>query len=81
MSEIERIKLLEKYEKLVVGHSSELFDNEEWAEFDAFLEGYKLAFKLFLPILDLGMTLRQNQLAGYDGRSGKEALEEFLKDK
>lgn len=35
---IEQSKLLSKFEKYK-GHSSDLFDNEEWAEFDAFVEG------------------------------------------
>ena len=34
--------LLSKYEK-IKGYSSNLFDNEEWAEFDAFCQGYNLA--------------------------------------
>lgn len=29
-------------------------------------------------VLNMGMTLRQNQLAGYDGKSGKELLDEYL---
>ena len=29
-------------------------------------------------VLSMGMTLRQNQLAGYSGRSGNELLEEYL---
>lgn len=29
-------------------------------------------------VLNMGMSLRQNQLAGYDGRSGNELLEEYL---
>jgi hypothetical protein len=40
--EKEQSILLEKYEK-IKGFSSNLFDNEEWAEFEAFCEGYKLA--------------------------------------
>lgn len=31
-------KLLSVFEKHI-GHSSDLFDNEEWAEFDAFVAG------------------------------------------
>jgi len=31
-------------------------------------------------VLNMGMTLRQNQLAGYDGKSGNELLEEYFKE-
>lgn len=31
-----------------------------------------------LDIMNLGMTLRQDQLDGYDSRSGREVLDEFL---
>lgn len=33
------VGLFEKYK----GHSCHLFDNEEWAECDAFIEGYRIA--------------------------------------
>lgn len=33
------IKLFEKFK----GHKKEMFDNEEWAEFDAFCYGYLLS--------------------------------------
>ena len=36
--------LLSKFEK-IRGHSSNLFCNEEWREFDAFEQGYNLAEK------------------------------------
>lgn len=42
MTEQEKSILLSKYEK-IKGYSSDLFDNEEWAEFDAFCDGYNLA--------------------------------------
>lgn len=42
MTEQEKSILLSKYEK-IKGYSSDLFDNEEWAEFDAFCIGYNLA--------------------------------------
>jgi hypothetical protein len=41
MNENEKSILLSKYEK-IKGYSSNLFDNEEWAEFDAFCKGYNL---------------------------------------
>jgi hypothetical protein len=41
MDRIEESKLLSKFEKYI-GHSSDLFDNEEWREFDAFVAGYEL---------------------------------------
>lgn len=31
-------------------------------------------------VLNMGMILRQNQLAGYDGKSGNELLEEYFKE-
>jgi|GEM_PF-5364488 len=33
---------------------------------------------LSLTVMNLGMDLRQNQLSGYNTKSGKEVLEEFL---
>jgi hypothetical protein len=42
MTEQEKSILLSKYEK-IKGYSSDLFDNEEWSEFDAFCIGYNLA--------------------------------------
>ena len=41
MTEQEKSILLGKYEN-IKGFSSELFDNEEWSEFDAFCVGYNL---------------------------------------
>ena len=41
MKEKKRI-LIAKYEK-IKGYSHKLFDNEEWANFDAFCIGYNLA--------------------------------------
>lgn len=38
--------LLEKFEK-IKGFSGNLFDSEEWREFDSFVEGYNLAQKEF----------------------------------
>lgn len=38
---VEKNKLLSHFEKFI-GHLSNLFDNEEWAEFDAFCAGYNL---------------------------------------
>jgi hypothetical protein len=37
--------------------------------------------KICYEVFNMGMTLRQNQLAGYSGKSGKELLEEYLKNK
>ncbi len=42
MTEQEKSILLSKYEK-IKSYSSNLFDNEEWSEFDAFCIGYNLA--------------------------------------
>jgi hypothetical protein len=42
MTEQEKSILLSKYEK-IKGYSNDLFDNEEWREFDAFCVGYNLA--------------------------------------
>lgn len=42
MEEQEKSILLSKYEE-IKGYSNTLFDNEEWAEFDAFCVGYNLA--------------------------------------
>ena len=41
MTEQDKISLLNKYEK-IKGYPSDLFDNEEWAEFNAFCAGYNL---------------------------------------
>jgi len=35
--------------------------------------------ELLLEVMNLGMTLRQNQLNGQCGKSGREVLEEFIK--
>jgi len=40
----EKSILLSKFEK-IKGYSSQLFDVEEWREFDYFIEGYKLAIQ------------------------------------
>lgn len=37
---IEKQKLLSKYEE-IIGYSSELFNCEEWSEFEAFCLGYE----------------------------------------
>jgi len=42
MTDKETAILLGKYEK-IKGYSSERFDDEDWAEFDAFCKGYDLA--------------------------------------
>ena len=44
MTEQEKSILLSKYEN-IKGFGSELFDNEEWSEFDAFCIGYNLRKK------------------------------------
>ena len=41
MDENLKSKILSKFEKYK-GYSSNLFDNEEWKEFDAFFAGYCL---------------------------------------
>lgn len=42
MNKKEKSILLNRYEK-IKGYSSNLFDNEDWAEFDVFCKGYNLA--------------------------------------
>lgn len=42
------------------------------------LHEYEELQTVFSDIMNLGMTLRQNQLNGSDGRSGNEVLEEYL---
>ena len=44
MTEQQKLVLLSKYEK-IKGYSSDLFNNEEWAEFDSFCFGYLLAYE------------------------------------
>lgn len=39
---VENKVLLAKFEK-VKGHKSDLFDNEEWSEFNYFAQGYNMA--------------------------------------
>jgi len=41
---MEHSKLISEFEK-IKGYSSNLFDNEEWAEFDAFEAGIKIKEK------------------------------------
>ena len=45
MADEERSKWLSEFEK-IKGHSSGLFDNEEWSEFEYFIDGYNLALNV-----------------------------------
>jgi len=44
MTEEQKQNLLEKYEK-IKGYSSEIFNNEEWEEFNSFCFGYFFAYE------------------------------------
>lgn len=47
--EQEADRLLGEFEKLK-GYSGALFDNEEWAEYDAFVDGYRFAKSELQPL-------------------------------